>query len=472
MTGSTHAVVVGGGLAGMLAAAVLARHLDGVTIVERDRLPGGPELRKGLPQARHAHILWSGGARAMDSVLPETTARLLAAGAHHVGVPQQMVTLTAMGWQHRFPATEYIIGASRALIDWVVRDQALAEPGVALLDDAEVVEVCGGPGRVTGVRVRRRDDGSTALIGADLVVDATGRGSRLKSWTAGTGAVPAVEEEIVDTGLGYATRVYRAPAGAVDFPIVALYADYRRPVPGRNGLLLPIEDGRWIVTLSGTRGASPATDEGEFDAFVRSLRHPVIAELLALAEPVSPVYRTRSTANRRTHYERAASWPEGLVVLGDALASFNPVYGHGMCAAAHCAAALDAALRRGGLGPGLAWSAQRAMCAIVDDPWILATSQDIYYPDCYATTTDPRLTHEAAMRRQFAELVTGIALREPVVNAALSAVTATSAPATRFEDAEIVSAIRRGPRLPVLEDPPLTAEELSAVGYEPGRALR
>ena len=348
---AARAVVLGGGLAGTLAAHVLSPYVGSVTIVERDRYPTGPQQRRGVPQAQHAHLLMSGGAAVLDELLPGTTDQLLRAGAYRIGLPEDAISLTAYGWTHRFPAAGYMITCSRPLIDWVVRQQVLADPKVAVLEDTAVIGLRGTASRVTGARVQTVGSAETTLD-ADIVVNATGRGSALGRWLREIGA-PPVEEDVVDSGIAYATRVYQATR---PFPPVVLYADHRVPRPGQNGALLPVEGNRWMVTLSGTRGGEPPTDEDGYLAFARGIRHPLIAELISSAVPLTPVRGTRSTVNRRLRLgQLGAGWPDGLVVVGDAVAAFNPVYGHGMSTAARAAAALAAALRRHAPAPAPAW---------------------------------------------------------------------------------------------------------------------
>ncbi|MDQ2959279.1 MAG: FAD-dependent monooxygenase [Actinomycetota bacterium] len=459
MTESSHAVVLGAGLAGMLTASVLARHVDRVTVLDRDSMPSGPEPRKGVPQARHAHLLWSGGARLIESLLPGTTERWLAAGARKVGVHQDMVSLTAYGWQHRFPQTQFMITCSRPLLDWIVRDQALRNDRITLLQRHEVDSLIGAGGRVVGARVRELASQTVRSLDAELVVDASGRGSQLGRLLTELG-LPTPDEDVVDSGIAYATRIFQAPEGISDrFPLVSVYADHRDGSPGRNGVVLPIEDGRWMVTLSGTRGAEPPTDEEGFAEFAKTLRHPIVSELIASAQPLTPVHGSRSTANRRRYCERLTDWPDGLLVVGDALAALNPVYGHGMSAAARSATALDQVLGRRGLAPGAAGEAQRAIGAVVDDPWMYATSQDICYPGCLTEVDDPRLTTQAPERQRFADLLGSTAIREPVVSAAANKVVSLSAPSTSLEEPGVIAALRRGPQVPRLAEPPLSVEE-------------
>ncbi|MFJ4836472.1 pyridine nucleotide-disulfide oxidoreductase, partial [Streptomyces sp. NPDC088747] len=304
----------------MLAARALAESADLVTIVERDALPEGPERRKGLSQAPHVHLLWSGGARAIEELLPGLTARLAEAGAHRLALTTDMVALSPQGWFRRWDESHYMILGSRDLLDATVRAQVLADDRIRLVEPTEVLGLESTRAEVTGVRVRE-GGGAERVLAADLVVDATGRASRAPQWLDTLG-LPAPRQRRVDSGLAYASRFYRAPEGARSgFPVVNVQAAPREGRPGRSGVLMPIEDGRWLVTLTGTRGGEPSADESDFERFAtEELRHPVIGELLAGAEPLSGVAFTRSTANRRYYYERSRDWPDGFTVVGDALA--------------------------------------------------------------------------------------------------------------------------------------------------------
>ncbi|MER6675518.1 FAD-dependent oxidoreductase [Streptomyces sp. NPDC000983] len=458
-TKPSHGVVIGGGLAGMLTARALRRHVDRVTVIDRDELPDGPALRKGVPQARHAHLLWSGGARIVESLLPGTVERLRAAGAHRIGVQSDLVNMSPYGWQRRFPETQFLIAVGRPLLDWTVRAQVLTDEAVTVRARTEVQALRGTDAHLDGITVRDLDSGQVTELDAAIVVDAGGRGSRLRQWIAPLG-LPEPEEDVVDSGITYSTRIHRAPErAAARFPMVSVYADYRAGIPGRSGLILPIEDGRWIVTLSGTRGDEPPTDEAGFTAFAEGLRHPLVGEILATAEPLGPVRGSRSTANRRIHYDRLDRWPDNLVVLGDALAAFNPVYGHGMSSAARAVAVLDRALRRHRGTPDFARTVLRQIATAIDDPWILAASQDVFYPGCKVEAKDPRLSEELHTRQDFSERVGTVGLSDPVVSAASAGVTTLAAPVTSLQSPAVLNALRTGPAQPALTEPPLTREE-------------
>ncbi|WP_120720497.1 FAD-dependent oxidoreductase [Streptomyces hundungensis] len=455
--GSTRrrAVVIGGGTAGMLAAAALREYADDVIVVERDTLPAGPAPRKGLPQAHHAHLLWSGGARAMEELLPGVTDRWLAAGARRIALPTGLVSLQSQGWLRRWPEMQFVIACSRDLLDWVVRERATADPRIEVLNRTELLGLEGSAARVTGVRVRTLE-GEERVLHADLVVDASGRGSRAPVWLGALG-VEAPRQEEVDSGLGYASRIFRAPSETEHFPLINVQSDARLPVPGRTTTIVPIEGGRWLVTLSGTRGGRPSGCADAFEDFARSVRHPVVGELISDLEPLTDVVLTRSTVNRRNYFEKVKHWPEGFVVLGDAVATYNPVYGHGLSVAAQGATALRDHLAADGLrAPRLAARVQRAVARPVSLAWELAVGQDILYPGARGT----RPGVGAKLLRRYVDRLLLTATGHPGVTKALFDVMTLSGPRTALVRPRIVLAVLRGPLLPRLTAPPLTEREL------------
>ncbi|MGV9252645.1 NAD(P)/FAD-dependent oxidoreductase [Streptomyces sp. NPDC003697] len=375
-----RAVVIGAGLAGMLAAAALSDAVEEVVVLDRDDLPDGPEHRRGLPQGRHAHLLMAGGLAAMEDLLPgaDVRGRLLAAGAREIPLGSGMVALTPEGWFRRWRHDgPRMITCTRALLDWTVRQTLLDRTG-AEFRKGRVLGLTGTRGRVRGVRVAdARGEGD---LDADLVVDASGRGSRVVPWLAELG-VTGIRERSVDSGLVNATRIYRTPAGAEDFPLTMVQADPYVSRPGRSGMVLPVEGGRWMVSLAGTRGGEPPTDPDGFLRYLLDLPDPIVGRLVSGAEPLTDVHISRSTSNSRRHLEKAPHWPERLVVLGDALATYNPAYGQGMSVAALGARCLARELRRSGPeAPGLARRVQRAAGRSVDAAWAAAVGQDVWYP--------------------------------------------------------------------------------------------
>ncbi|GAA2100769.1 FAD-dependent monooxygenase [Streptomyces albiaxialis] len=465
MSKPERGIVLGGGWAGMLTARMLSRHMRHVTVVERDVYPDTPRSRKGTPQARHSHILWSGGARVVEEFLPGTLDRLTDAGAHRIVLQRDAVTLGPHGWQHRFPSRQFALMCGRPLLDWVVREQVLATGHIRVRQHTEALALAGGPERITGVRVRDTVGGAEETLRADLVVDVTGRGSRITNWLGELG-LPPLDEDVVDAGMAYCSRIYQAPPGATKgFPPVNLAADPHTGEPGRFGAVYPQEGGRWIVTLAGTRGAGLPTHEADFLPYARSLRDPLVADLLEDATPLTGLMVSHFGVNRRLYPERLGRWPEGLLMLGDALAVFNPIYGHGMSAAARGVAALDEHLTKP--GPRTARDAQAAIGERVDAPWIMAASKDIEYVNCRVRTTDPRLTGGAADRHRFSAFIDTRALRSPAVSAVMTDVASLSTSPAELSSSRFLALMSKDELLPELTAPPLSADELALVNLEP-----
>jgi len=367
---ATHGIVLGGGVAGQLAAAVLAQRLDSVTVVERDRYDEAN--RKGVPQARHAHLLLARGAMAVDEIVPGTTRALVAAGAKKVMMPRDIITFTPYGWLPRFDNELFLISCQRALFETVLRDRIVdGVNGVEVQQGCEAVGLVGDRGGVSGVRVRDRDTGSVRQLDADLVVDATGAGSKAPRWLAELG-MSQRDEVVVDAGIRYATRIYQPPAELVDaFPAVCVQPD---PVAApHGGVVLPIEDGRWIVSLTGMRGHEPPTDEAGFACFAGGLRHRLIADLIAAAQPQGPIRGYAAPPNRLRRFGEVP----GFVAIGDAVCTFNPLYGHGMTVAALSALALRDHGR------------QQDVDKVNSDAWALATGQDVRHSETIAPAQSP-----------------------------------------------------------------------------------
>ncbi|GLW66947.1 hypothetical protein Arub01_51910 [Actinomadura rubrobrunea] len=452
MTGRDRwdAVVLGAGLGGMLAAAALARHMDRVLIVERDRLPAGAEWRRGVPQARHAHNLMTAGHTAMDRLLPGLRRDLEAAGMVKVGMPRDMLLLTAGGWMPRFPTPLFMMTGSRALIDQVVRDRLRADPRIRFLEQTEAVGlVTEGPDAtvVRGVRVRGSGtrDGVRELS-ADFVVDATGRTSRAPEWLRALGCQPP-PESVVDAKVAYATCVFDPPPGhEADWKCILLQSTPQAP---RQGILNPIEEGRWMVSLAAMGGRRPPRDHEEFLRFAGTLRSHVLHDVLRRARPVTPVHGSGRTENRRRHYERLRRWPDRFLVLGDGAGALNPSYGQGMSVAACSAVALDEALTAAGGDPaGIARPLRKKIAKCIDTAWAIAATGDLAYP---WAVSEADLTTRLALRYLYR--VVDVSTWSPAAARALLDVNQMVASAKAVFRPRVVAAVLRGPR-PSPEQPP------------------
>jgi 2-polyprenyl-6-methoxyphenol hydroxylase-like FAD-dependent oxidoreductase len=382
----TTAIVLGGSLAGLCAARALAERCEHVTVIERDELPEAAVDRAGLPQGRHIHAMLERGRQELEKLFPGFDAFVKMHGALELNFGTDFAVLRQTAWQRRLPYRLRGLFLSRPLVDAAARTLLARHTNVTVRARTEVTGLVmqDEPRRVSGVRVRARDGGAEATLPADLVVDACGRGSRVPEWFGALGITPP-EESVVDSFCGYSTRWYEAPPPE-RWPRAwwwkGVWLDPYLAGPANEltaGVLSPCEGNRWIVTIGGIARNYPPTDEAGFTATLARLRSPIIAEAVALATPISPVYSSRMMANRFRHFER---WdgPAGFLAVGDAACAFNPVYGQGMTAAAVCGRILrDQVAACGPLAADLPKRFYAAQTPFLRTVWDMATSADFHF---------------------------------------------------------------------------------------------
>ncbi len=382
-----RAVVLGGSIAGLVAARVLADAYAQVLIVERDELPTGARHRRGVPQGRHVHGLLARGQQALEELFGGLTADLTGDG-----VPQgDMLADTRLCFGghrlHRGTSGLTMLCASRPRLESYLRARVRAMPSVTVLDKCDVVGLAATADRrrVRGARIMRRLDGSAEeILAADLVVDATGRGSRTPTWLQLLGYQrPPVEQLRID--VGYASRTYRIAPGALDGAQAILAA----PAPGhhRGGALTAMENDQFLLTLFGVLGEHPPTNPREFADFADGLSFRDLPETLRDAEPLDEPVAFRFPASVRQRYERLTRLPDGLLVLGDAVCSLNPIYGKGMSVAALQALALRRHLHRGTRPRPRPFF--REIGGTVDVAWNMVVGADLSFPGVEGRRTPP-----------------------------------------------------------------------------------
>lgn len=432
------AVVLGGSMAGLLAARVLSQHFDQVIIVERDRLPTAAHDRKGTPQGQHLHGLLARGYRIMNELFPGFRQDLLAAGAL-IGDISADVRVYQGRYAPQIETGIEAVFASRATLESVLRQRVLALPQVTLRQNwaVEALTTTADRQRVTGVIVHDRQHDQRTTLTADLVVDATGRGSATPKWLAELG-YQTPTESVVEVGVGYATRLYRRTLS--DAEAQALLVMPSAECATRGAGIFPIEGQRWVVTLSGRLGDHPPTDELGFLDYAHSLPTAAVHRLITAAEALGPIVPYKYPASRWRHYEQLTRFPQGLLVMGDAVASFNPIYGQGITVCALEAVALEqwlrTATRAGKELDALHFFQQIA--AVIKVPWLFATGADT------ATTSRPSL-----VSRYFA-LVNQAAQHDRAVKLAFIQVTQLLAPpASLFHPRILARVLRHKWRRPV-----------------------
>lgn len=436
------AIVIGASMGGLAAARVLSDHAALVTVFERDTIEqdAGIATRRGVPQGRHAHALLASGDELMQRWYPGITGQLLAAGA------MQLDAGEAYWWQAGAPKVQTPLGesatfASRPLLEQTVRANLVRRPNVELRAGTSVDDLAIEGGRVVGVIA----DGQR--VDADLVVDCTGRNTRLLQRLVDAG-FPEPETSHVNIDMSYTTRVL--PRHVDDVPGRFVIIAPTPPHEPRFGVMLPIEGDRWILTMGGFHGdRCPADPEG-FRAFARSLPSPVIADLLDRIDLDDDAATFKMASNQWRHIEKLKQTPGGFLMLGDAICSFNPIYGQGMSSAAKQAEALESVLgttdiRSAQLAPSFYARARQ----VVMNPWQIAAGSDFLHP----ATTGPKPKGTDAINRYIGKVQLATHTSPKVLGALMKVQNLQAAP-------------------PTLMAPPMMVRVLLAARRSPARAKR
>ncbi len=417
-------------MAGLMATRVLSQHVDRVTLVERDALPDENAARKGVPQGRHVHGLLAHGFTTLRKYFPDLREALAADGGIVGDMAERFRWFQYGTYKARFTSGFEGVFMSRPLLEQHIRRRVLALPNVTTLAgrDVESLRWSADRTRVTGVTLRGSIGADSVALDADLVVDATGRGSRMPSWLEQAGYARP-QERTVKIDIGYATRTYQRLPG--DLPDAdAIMISPTPPINRRIGVLFPIEGDKWICMMGGWHGDHAPTDPEGYLRFAAELGAPDIHRIIAHAEPVSDISTYKFPASQRRYYERLRRFPEGLLVLGDAVSSFNPTYGQGMTSATLQAATLDRLLQQRGAATldGLWKSYFRAVGKVVDIPWDVVSGEDFRFHE--TTGARPPLVH---LINRYVGQVQKASATDPVVfGAFLEVMNLRKAPPTVF----------------------------------------
>jgi 2-polyprenyl-6-methoxyphenol hydroxylase-like FAD-dependent oxidoreductase len=403
-----RAVVIGGSIAGLAAASAIAAAFDEVVVVERDALPDGAEHRKGVPQGRQLHVVLPLGVRVLDQLFPGFEQELRDEGCPTFDEVRDTPWFGSQGWRARSASDVHLFGFSRPLFEHLLRRRVRADNAIEIIQgtvDGLLADPDGA--RVTGVSISRP---AATTLDAELVVDAGGRGSQAPKWLEQLG-YERPREEHVRAHFGYASRLVKVPEGAMPEGLDGLIT---MPFPGhtKGGLILPADNGRHTLCGIGAVKDYPPADEEGFYEYLRQAPSPLLGEIAAACEPLTEIATYHHPGNQRRLWAELERRPLGFVPIGDAVASFNPIYGQGMTVAALEASKLrDRIATLDGDLDALPDAFQTDLQEAVEFPYAMATGADSAYPQTEFTNAD----RAPAENTEFFAAVEQVATEDPAV---------------------------------------------------------
>ncbi|OBH11104.1 hypothetical protein A5695_20050 [Mycobacterium sp. E1747] len=450
----------------MAAARALSHFFGRVTIVERDELAFTEErprqvplTRRGVPQGAHLHGLLYVARTTFDELFDTFTDEMLAVPTPFFDMCRHQALLLPEGWIARAPGDFRVTFATRWTTEWVVRTLVKNVPNIAFTVGQVIGLATAGEGkRVTGV-VALTDE-SERILEADLVVDASGRGSRAPQWFEEIGYAPPVETT-VKSYLGYATTYCHLPEDAWPGDLRSITAP---PIPGftRGGSINPQEDGIVGVIAVGQARDYPPRDRKGFAEFLKTGVTPVIYDMWQRAEQICDISTTRTSTNQLRRWHELADRPERFIALGDAYAAFNPVYGQGITNAALSAKRLRDLLREHPLDKAIEMLPQQ-LFEVSAFPWSTATMNDLAFEATETENLDAPPPKEAV---EYFTQVRRLATEDPYVGGMMFRAIGTQDPGLLFQES-VMRRVTARAGLPDGPAPDFTAPPLYSLDRTP-----
>ncbi|MBB4909388.1 NAD(P)/FAD-dependent oxidoreductase [Actinophytocola algeriensis] len=376
----SRAVVLGGSIAGLFAARVLADAYDEVQIVDRDKLVGVKGPRRFCPQSHQANGLLARGVQVMEELFPGLTQEMI-----DNGVPTGDLSGSCRWYARGLRLKQghgnlQTLGVIRPLFEYYIRERVQKIPNVVFVEEHDILGLTATAdnSRITGVKVQHRNESTDKVIEADLVIDATGRGSRTPVWLEQLG-YERPEEERKKIDLGYVTQHFKLRPGVNPFEGDVAINQIAHAAAPRGNVFFLVEDGRLELTTYGILGDHPPTDQAKLYEWLKSLPAKDVYETLRYADPVDKPVPFKFPTTLRRHYQKLRRFPEGLLVTGDAVTTFNPVYAQGMSVAALCALTLRSHLHSGAAPVPTDYFRDLAKEAI-DAAWQMTNTIDLSLP--------------------------------------------------------------------------------------------
>lgn len=400
---NNHAIIIGGSIAGCLAAEVLSPYFDKVTLLEKGDFEDEVNPRKSVPQERHIHVLLQKGEKIMERIFPNLMHDLKAEGAVNVNLGQDIEWFQYGLWKKRYDMNFESHFFSRRLLDNCIRRRIRQNTKIRILSQSSVEDFIFSVNEkeettVVGVKIHTLT-GITSLHG-NLVVDARGLGSQTPTLLKSAG-LGEVYKEKIKTNLGYVTRLYKRDPQSTERTIVVWSTP---PKEKALGLMLPIENDRWMVSVGGWFNQFPKPESEDFLNYTRTIL-PVsnIYDRIKDLEPLDDIVRYRLPYAEWRHFEKLAKFPDGLLVIGAALCTTNPFYGQGMTLCAIQAELIQSTISGWIKGRYSTHYIQSSFTKIVQFSWDMAKTEDLRFPEIVGRRT-PFITFKQWYSKKFARI--------------------------------------------------------------------
>ncbi len=366
------AIIVGGGIAGLLAAHVLSDYFKEVVLIEKDEYKENGKIRQGTPQANHVHILLVKGKEILEDFFPELEKDLLKKGAKKIDFLNDSRYRLPSGWAPKFDSGIITFACTRTLLENTIRYQIQKNPSIKIVENTHIDSLKLEKSNKISLKTKEGKE-----IHGNLIVDCTGRNTKTPLWLENVG-FPKPKETKIDSFVRYSTRRYVPSKKDRQWKMLVIL---NKPTTNpRIGGIYPIEDGKWLVGLYAIGKNYPPVDEKGFLEFTKHLESRELYDALKDAIPDSEIYGYKVQGSRKYHYEEMTEWPENFIVLGDAVSVFNPFYGQGITSAALGAKTLDDMLKNNKMEKDFTRKFQKQLAKTVSLPWILGTSEDLRWP--------------------------------------------------------------------------------------------
>ncbi len=377
-TNRIHATVVGGSMAGLIAARVLSNHFEKVTIIEKDIVNNEPETRKGQSQTKHIHLLLVQAMNTLSHYFPDLKEELLANGALELDVGNDYNWYSYGGIKKKGKTGITALTMSRPLLEYHVKKGVVSMGNIVIQDNTKVKEIHIKNNVVRALSIEK--EGKREELKTDFIVDASGRGSKSFKWLKQHGyEIP--QESKIKIDITYVTVLFKRKKVALGQKLEVISYSPEAPKEKLGVVMMPIEDDRWVLTLIGMRGAIPPQNDQELIMFLKKLPIKGIYDIVSETDRLTEFMVYKYPNSVRRHYEKLKNFPGSYIVLGDTISSFNPMYAQGMASSIFQAKILDEVLGQITSNDHIFKPYISKVTKIIEALWTAGAYEDFKYPE-------------------------------------------------------------------------------------------